>query len=355
MDTPTLPPLPVQPEGIAWPTREWPEAPLRGRPGVDHDAVAREIDRLVLPGAAPRSGETHALLVVHRGELVAERYDEAHDRESTLISWSMAKSILHALVGILVGQGRLDIHAPAPVPSWQDPADPRRAITIEHLLRMVDGLDFVEDYVDSGVSNVIEMLFGSGKADVAGYAEALPLAWPPGTHWSYSSGTSNVVAGIVRRTVGGGGAGMEAFMRAELFDRIGMRSAAPRIDDAGTFVGSSFVFATARDFARFGLLYLRDGHWEREVLLPAGWVDHARTATGPSAGQYGAHFWLATNGSGIFHCAGYQGQYVAIDPRRDLVLVRLGLSAPDQRGAVFRSLDRIDRAFPVLTRDRGRS
>jgi CubicO group peptidase (beta-lactamase class C family) len=343
-----LPPLPSQPDGTPWPTVEWPVAELRGRAGVDEIAIGAEVARLFGPHAHARSGETHALLVVHRGEIVMEHYDEERDADTTLISWSMAKSITHALVGTLVRDGALDIHAPAPVPAWSGDGDPRGAITTENLLRMVDGLDFIEDYVDEGASNVIDMLFGSGKADVAGYAEALQLAHPPGAFWSYSSGTSNIVAGIVGRIVGGGRDGMEAFMRRELFGPIGMESATARFDDAGTFIGSSFVFATARDFARFGLLYLRNGQWDDKALLPTGWVDHARTPTPASQDQYGAHFWLATNGSGIFHCSGYRGQYIAIDPLRDLVLVRLGTSKPEQRGAVYRSLDRIDRAFPKL-------
>ena len=343
-----LPPLPPVGADTLWPTAAWSEAPLRDRPGVDTTAVEAEIERLFGAGAGPRSGETHALLVVHRGEIVAERYDPERDRDTTLISWSMAKSILHALVGVLVRDDRLDIAAPAPVPAWRGEGDRRGAITTEDLLRMVDGLDFVEDYVDEGASNVIDMLFGAGKGDVAHYAESLPVAHSPGTHWSYSSGTSNIVSAIAGRIVGGGQAGMEAFMQRELFERLGMRSATARFDDAGTFIGSSFVFATARDFARFGLLYLRDGHWDGTQILPAGWVDQARTPTPASAGQYGAHFWLATNDSGIFHCSGYRGQYIAIDPVRDIVLVRLGASEPEQRGAVYRSLDRIVRAFPTL-------
>jgi len=338
---------PLPPPGEApWPTSSWPEADPGSRPGVDAARIGHELDTLFALEAEKASGETHALVVIHRGRLVVERYGAGNDADAKRISWSMAKSITHALVGILVRDGRLDVDAPAPVPAWRTDGDPRGAITLEHLLRMVDGLDFIEDYVDEGVSNVIEMLFGSGKADVAGYAEALSLAHEPGTFWSYSSGTANIVSAIVGRSVGGGRAGMEAFMRRELFDRIGMRSAEPRFDEAGTFIGSSFVFATARDFARFGLLYLRDGIWEGERILPEGWVDHARSVTPASGGEYGAHFWLAMDGSGIFHCAGYQGQYIAIDPSRDLVIVRLGKSTTDQRGAVFRSLAGIVRSFP---------
>ncbi len=344
-------PLPKQSAGTPWPTVEWPERSLGDGSDLDVAAIAAEADRLFAADAADRSGETHALVVVHRGALVLERYDDERDRETTLISWSMAKSILHAVVGMLVGQGRIDVEAAAGVPRWQQPGDPRRAITLDHLLRMTDGLDFVEDYIDDERSSVIEMLFGGGKDDVAAYAEAVAAAHPPGANWNYSSGTSNIVAGIVGRVIGGGAAGVGAFLSASLFEPLGMRSAKPRFDEAGTFIASSFVFATARDFARFGLLYLRDGVWEGRRLLPEGWVDQARTLTPASAGQYGAHFWLAMNGSGVFHCSGFQGQYIAMDPARDLVIVRLGKSETSQRGAVYRSLDRIRRAFPVSADD----
>jgi CubicO group peptidase (beta-lactamase class C family) len=260
----------------------------------------------------------------------------------------MAKSMLHAVTGPLVAEGRLDLHAPAPITAWRAAGDPRRAITLEHLLRMVDGLDFVELYEPTGRSDVVEMLFRSGREDVAGYATSRPLAHPPGSYWSYSSGTSNVVAAIVGAAVGGGRDGMAGYLERTLFGPIGMTSATPRFDAAGTFIGSSFVFATARDFARFGLLYLRDGCWDGARVLPEGWVDHARTETPASIGRYGAHWWLALDGSGIFTANGFQGQYVVVDPSRDLVLVRLGVSTPDQRVAVVHDLRAIVEAFPLL-------
>ena len=192
------------------------------------------------------------------------------------------------------------------------------------------------------------MLYGSGKDDVAAYAASQRLVHEPGRFWSYSSGTSNVVAGIAGRAIGGGADDTLRYLQRELFDPLGMRTAKPRFDAAGTFIGSSFVFATARDFARFGLLYLRDGIWEGERLLPAGWVDHARTPTPASRGEYGAHWWLARDGSGRFAANGYRGQYIAVDPARDLVLVRLGGSTPTQRGSVLRNLADVVEAFPLL-------
>ena len=339
-------PLPPQPAGVAFPSERWPQA--QPRAAVDRARIETICRELFAEVTSESTGETHALVVVQRGQLALEQYARDLDASSTLISWSMAKSISHALLGTLVRDGKLDVHQPGLVPSWTEPGDPRAAITLDHMLHMVDGLDFVEDYVDSRTSDVIEMLFGSGKEDVAGYTEARPLLCPPGTRWNYSSGTSNVITAIMGRTVGGGESGMLEFMHRELFDRIGMRSATARFDGAGHFIGSSFVFATARDFARFGLLYLRDGCWDGARILPEGWVDYARTATLVSGRQYGAHWWLSLDGSAVFHCSGYRGQYIAIDPERDLVVVRLGSSTSDQRGAVFRQLRDLIHSFPKL-------
>jgi CubicO group peptidase (beta-lactamase class C family) len=342
-----LPPLPPQPAATPWPTDVWPEAEPGA--GVDRARLERAFDAVLREPAPDATGETHALLVVHRGAIVAEGYDSGNGVDSTLVSWSMAKSITHAWVGLLRRDGKLDVAAPAPVPEWQGEGDPRGVVTLEQLLRMVDGLDFLEDYVEGDVSNVIDMLFGRGKDDVAGYAARQPLAHAPGTCWSYSSGTSNIVARIAGAAVGGGAEGALGYLQRELFGPLGMTTAKPRFDAAGTFIGSSFVFATARDFARFGLLYLRDGMWKGERVLPEGWVDHARTPTPASRGEYGAHWWLALDGSGRFSANGYRGQYILCDPARDLVIVRLGGSTPEQRGHVVRNLLEIVESFPLLS------
>jgi CubicO group peptidase (beta-lactamase class C family) len=314
--------------------------------GPDQARIAAAMERAFRTPAPESHGETLALLALHRGEVVLERYAPGKGPDDTFISWSVAKSILHALVGVLVGEGRLDPLAPAPVPAWSAPGDPRGAITLEHLLRQVDGLDFVEVYEDGQRSDVVDMLFRAGKDDVAGFAETRPLAHPPGTVWNYSSGTSNIVSAIVGRTVGGGRAGMEAFMLEALFEPLGMKSATARFDAAGTFIGSSYVFATARDFARFGHLYLRDGVCEGRRVLPAGWVDHARRLTPQSDGWYGAHWWLALHDPAIFTATGFNGQYIVVVPERDLVLVRLGVSSPLQRPNVIRDLREIVESFP---------
>ncbi|KCZ93171.1 beta-lactamase [Hyphomonas hirschiana VP5] len=330
-----LPPLPAQPAGVAWPTQEWPEGTLA-------PAVAGKLQPLLdmaFSDPAPsQMGETHAFLAVQGGRIVAERYWTGFDATSTHHSWSQAKSMTQALVGILARDGRLDIHAPANVPEWQQADDPRRAITLDQLLRMSSGLKFAEDYVDAGVSDVIEMLFGSGKDDVAAYAAKSPLIHPPGSAWSYSSGTSNLVARAAALSLGASGEAFRDFMVRELFGPIGMRSAQPKFDKAGTFIGSSFCYCTARDFARFGLLYLRDGVWEGQRLLPEGWVDYARTPTPVPPTErlgYGAHWWLGMAGPGSFSANGFEGQFTVLVPELDLILVRNGKSPNELKDNVM--------------------
>jgi CubicO group peptidase (beta-lactamase class C family) len=291
-------------------------------------------------GDEDRYGTTYAVVVVQGGELVLERYGGAlphFDRPpepvepaTPLLSWSMAKSVVHAAVGVLVGEGRLHLDRPPGVPGWDDE---RARITLDQLLQMRDGLRWAEDYVDAGVSDVIEMLFGSGQDDVAGYATARPLAHEPGTVFNYSSGTSNIVAAAVGRAVAP--RPVREWLLERVLHPIGMRSADPRVDAAGTFIGSSFVYATAQDWARFGLLYLRDGTWDGERLLPEGWVDHARRVRSvdeTDGSLYGAHFWVdqLDTARGTFRASGYEGQMVAICPALDALVVRLGRTPEPQ-------------------------
>ena len=319
-------PLPAQPDGVRWPTEAWPT-------GAAPAGLEALVDEMF--SDAKRYADTYAVVVVQGGRLLLERYGGAlphFDRPpepveptTPLLSWSMAKSVLHAAVGVLIGDGRLDLDAPPGVPGWDDG---RAAINLDQLLAMRDGLEWAEDYVDAGVSNVIEMLFGSGAADVAAYAEARPLAHPPGAVFNYSSGTSNIVAAVLGRAVGTGEA-TRRFLLDRLFQPIGMRSADPRIDAAGTFVGSSYVYATAQDWARFGTLYLRDGVWEGKQLLPEGWVDHGRRVRSvdeTDGDLYGAHWWVdhLDTDRGTFRASGYEGQMVGICPALDAIVVRLG-------------------------------
>ena len=350
--TAPLVPLPPQPDGVPWPTDEWPtgDAP----DGVDLQPFIDEMYDDDGPLA-----QTYATVIVHRGRLVHEHY--AHELEhfdrpperitatTPLLSWSMAKSMTHALVGMLVAEGKLVLDAPPGVPQWgEPPGDPRGAITLQQLLEMRDGLDFLEDYVDGERSDVINMLFGAGKDDVAAFAADRGLAHQPGEHFNYSSGTTNIISGCIARAVGTGAA-YERFLHDRLFAPIGMTTATARFDEAGTFIGSSYVFATAQDFARFGYLYLRDGVWDGTRVLPEGWVDHARTmkSRDPEADNsyYGAQWWLHGDEFGTFRCSGYEGQRIVVCPALDLVVVRIGKTPAPHYPDIRNWTDRLLSAF----------
>lgn len=274
---------------------------------------------------------TLAVVVVHRGRIVAERYATGIGPDTPLAGWSMTKSVMNALTGILVGQGRLTLDAPVPIPEWQQAGDPRASITLDHLLRMSSGLRFDEGMANPR-SDVMRMLFAVG--DAAGFALRKDLAFFPGTQWQYSSGTSNILARVLRNVLHDETKYL-TFPRRALFDRLGMSSAVLETDAGGTFVGSSYMYATARDWARFGTLYLQDGMWNGERVLPEGWVTYTTTpAPADSTKRYGAHFWLqvpdeyagtdAHLPAPALHAAGHEGQLVTIVPSRELVLVRLG-------------------------------
>jgi CubicO group peptidase (beta-lactamase class C family) len=333
-----LPPLPPQPAGTPWPTAEWPTGPLPA--SADRAAIdALLAEAFDGPQDGPL-GATQAVVAIHAGRLALERYAAGFGPAVTCRSWSMAKSITQVLAGLAVFDGKLDIHAPADIAAWRAPGDPRGAITPDHLLRMSSGLDWNEDYVERGRSDVIEMLMGAGAADTAAFAAAKPLVHPPGAHFYYSSGSTNIVSRLVAQAVGASGeAAFRAFMVERLFGPLGMTSPAPRFDGVGTFVGSSFCFCTPRDFARFGLFCLRDGVWEGRRLLPEDWMTYARTPTyqqpgGEVDGPYGAHWWIDRWGPGSFAATGYEGQRIILRPDIDLVLVRNGVTPYAMRESV---------------------
>jgi CubicO group peptidase (beta-lactamase class C family) len=325
-----------QPDGVAWPTAAWPTG----------EASEEVLSLLDAAFEDPELADTYAVVVVQHGRLVAERYGGALPSfthaptpvavDTPLLSWSMAKSVLHAAVGLLVDEGRLDPDAPAPVPEWSAPDDPRGGITLRQLLQMRDGLRWVEDYVDDGVSDVIQMLFGDGIGDTAAFAARHEAAVAPGTRFNYSSGTSNLVARIVGDVVGRGEA-TRAFLFDRLFAPLGMRDAVITLDDAGTFIGSSYVYCSARSFARFATLYLRGGTWDGRQLLSRAWVDDAQrpvSADEDPATFYSHHWWL--DGLGSYWASGYEGQRCVVCPARDAVLVRLGRT-PDVRYPAVRA------------------
>lgn len=277
---------------------------------------------------------TRAVVVVHKGQIIAERYAPGFDEKTPLIGWSMTKSVVNALIGILVGQGKLSLEDRVPVPEWRGVDDDRRPITLNELLQMTSGLDFNENE-SNPLADATSMLLKT--PDMAAYAASKELVAEPGTRWSYSSGTTNILSRIIRRAVGK--SSYFSFPRRTLFGPLGMDSAVIEPDASGTFVGSSFMYATARDWAKFGQLYLQDGIWKGRRILPDGWVRYT-TQPAPHAPnrQFGSHFWLKLPneyaGAGYsnrlpndaFHAVGHEGQFVTIIPSRQLVVVRLGLT-----------------------------
>lgn len=330
------------PDSIAW--------PIGDKSADSVDGIAQNIRTTVevlFTDQEHIDKKTRAILVVYKGQIVAEKYANGFTANSRMHGWSMAKSFTSALIGILVSQGKLDPAAPAPVPEWSKPEDPRHAITLEHLLQQSSGLDFEEDYSKS--SNATIMLFDKG--DMAAYTAKRPLKHKPGTEFYYTSGNSNLLSRIIRQTVGE--QDYPGFATQALFSKIGMHSAVFEPDASGTIVGSSYIYATARDYARFGLLYLNDGLFNGERILPEGWVKKSITpAQAADRKQYGYQFWLnglAENDpsrrhypdvpADMFFADGYGGQDIFIIPSEDIVIVRLGLKNIDDNRMIKTILD----------------
>lgn len=306
-------------------------------------------------------GTTFAGLIIHRGAIIAERYDGALgsfigeptivEPSTPLLSWSMAKSILSILVGSLIEEGRLKLDALPNVQEWSSSGDPRGAITFSDLLEMRDGLDFSEEYTDAGHSDVIEMLFGSDKDDMAHFAADRPLAAEPGSRFSYSSGTTNIISRIVGDVLGGEG-GMRTALATRIFGPLSMMSATPTFDAAGTFAASSFLHATAEDYARFGLMLLQGGYANGTRIVPESWIDKVRTPVSLDEDDgyyYSAQFWNVGDDLGTFWCSGFEGQMISVCPPLDLVVVRLGQTKEDSTHLVKEWRNRVTELFRAQT------
>jgi CubicO group peptidase (beta-lactamase class C family) len=307
----SLPPLPPQPAAVAFPTVRWPRGPLP--PGVAKSSIDAAVKQAF--GGPDDPARVRSLLVVKGGKLVYEAYHPLDGPDSVMPSWSIAKSITSAVIGLLVGDGKLDVNAPAPVKAWADPSDPRHAITIADLLHMSSGLTWVEDYTNSPRSDIYKMI---GAPNASEYVANQPLASRPGTVWYYSTGTAAILAGVIIDTLGSPQAA-EHYIRTRLLLPIGITSTRFAHDGSGRWFGGFGADSTPRDFARFGLLYLRGGVWNHKRILPAGWVDFTRTP-GPASPQYGAQWWLNYE-PGTFTAAGLFGQYIVVAPALDLVIV----------------------------------
>ena len=316
------------------------------------------VDALAHAFAEPASGprrHVHAIVVLHDGKIIAERYAAGFHPDTPQLGYSMSKSVVNALLGILVRQGRLDMYAPAPVTAWKAVSDPRHTITLDQLSRMTSGLDLTED--DSGFDPVSSMLFL--QEDMATYAAHAELRAPPGTQWDYTSGNTLILGSVLRDAVGGGAPGLIRFAHRELFDPLGMHHVLMEFDGAQTLVGSTRIYASARDWARFGQLYLDDGMLDGRRILPQGWSAYVSKQTLGSI--YGSGFWtnagIEADGSRIiagmpgeaYFASGMNGQRIVIVPSRRLVIVRLGstLDPPnfDMRGLV-RLVNEVSAAVP---------
>lgn len=268
--------------------------------------------------------KTRTLLVVHKNQIIGEQYIRGFTKDTPILGWSMTKSLLATLYGILEYQGKIDVKANAPITEWQN--DKRKNITIDHLLRMQSGLSWQEDYFK--ISDVTRMLFLDSDMTLA--QKKNKLIAEPGEVWNYSSGTSNLLSGMLRDQFATHQEYLD-FPYTELIDKIGMNSMILETDLVGNYVGSSYAWATTRDWAKFGLLYLHNGTWNGEQLFSKDWVDYIRKPTKDSDGKYGAHFWLNAGGRfpdvprEVYSVNGFQGQRVFIIPSKDLVVVRTGL------------------------------
>jgi CubicO group peptidase (beta-lactamase class C family) len=304
-----LVPLPSQPDDVPFPTGRWPVGELPASVSRDDlDAAVR-----MAFGSDPE-GHVRSLVVVQNGKLVYEAYNSPNTAATVMASFSVAKSFTSAVVGLLVGDGLLDVNDAAPVEAWSDPDDPRHQITIAQLLHMSSGLEWNEDF-SGGPSDLLRMLVAPSAADVAA---SKPLEFEPDTVFEYSTGTTAILSRIIADTLGGSDKAID-FIRQRLFQPIGITTTNLLRDPGGTWYGGLGADSTAQDFARFGLLFLRNGMWDGVRILPQDWVDYSRSPSSTNE-SYGAQWWMR-GPDGTFSAQGLFGQQIILDPIHDLVIV----------------------------------
>ncbi|MES2371145.1 MAG: serine hydrolase [Bacteroidota bacterium] len=279
---------------------------------------------------------THAVVVIYNNHVVFEKYAKGITANTKLTGWSMAKSITNAMMGILVKQHKINMSSPAPIAEWQQ--DERKNITPANLMQLNSGLRWWG--FEAAASTQTNMLFK--QDDMSAYALRQSLTSKPGKIFNYSDGSVNILQLIMRRTLGD--QNYYRFPYKELFYKIGMHHTVIELDASGTYAGSSYVYATARDWARLGLLYLRDGVWNSERILPEGWVKFSTTQSAAKnvhkGGRYGAGWWVNQDDKNTgknrlyhkvpedcFYAQGYDGQYLWVIPSKKLVVVRLAHEA----------------------------
>lgn len=316
---------------IAWPLGDLVADTTLGT--VNYNDLAAAVDEAFTEPGEEKNRRTRAIVVVYNGQIVAEKYAAGFTQDTRQLGWSMAKSVTNALIGILVRDGKLSVNDTPPFEDWKN--DNRNTITIDNLMQASSGLNWEENYAKP--SDATNMLFKTRDAGL--FASKALLKDEPGKVFYYSSGTSNMLAWIVRHTVGD--SAYHSFPATRLFQKTGMNSMILEPDAGGTFVGSSYAFATARDWARFGLLFLNDGIFNGERILPEGWTEYTSTpAVGAPKGEYGAQFWLNAGAkdnvqnryypdapTDLYWADGYEGQNVFIIPSKNLVIVKLSQSS----------------------------
>ena len=343
-----------------------PEIAGPGLVAPQSEELSAALDRAFAEPAQPPYRRTRAIVVMKAGRIVAERYADGVGPATPLLGFSMTKSVMSALTGILVRQGKLKLDGPAPVAAWQNPDDPRHAITVDQLLRHTAGIALGSS-LQASLGSVLEPVntMKFAEDDMAAYAASMPLATAPGTVWNYHDGNTIMLAHLIRNAAGGKPEDALAFARRELFAPLGMNHVTLQLDGAGTIEGSSEMLASARDWARFGQLYLNDGVAGGKRILPEGWVNYSATATPNAWVGIGAGFWTNQGDSfgakfrikhgwprDAFFAKGTIGQYTIVIPSERLVIVRLGRSpnAPPQEDGVFDLV----RDVVATTREKGK-
>lgn len=296
------------------------------------DSILATVDynklRITVENLFTNNTQTRAVLVIHKNQIIAEQYDKGFTKNSRILGWSMSKSIMSTVIGVMQTQGKINVFDKAPITAWKN--DDRNQITINNLLQMNSGLAWDENY--NTISDVTKMLFL--EKDMTKIQAKKKLVGKPNETWNYSSGTSNLLSGIIRNTFKKHQEYLD-YWYAEFIDKIGMNSMVVETDMTGNYVGSSYTWATPRDWGKFGLLYLNKGNWNGEQLFNPSWVNYITTPTNGSDGTYGGLFWLNAEGQfpdvpkNMFYASGYQGQFVFVFPDQDLVVVRMGLSHID--------------------------
>ena len=332
------------------------------RPGAPREELARAIDTLF---TAEGMGETRAVIVVHDGKIVAERYGEPYGEETRFVSWSMAKTVTAVMIGMLVADGKLTLDETPPIPKWRRSGDPRGGITLRQLLQMRSGLRHSETTDPAYDADTVRMLFLEGRDDMASYAEAQPLEASPGAKFEYSTATTVILADIAARVLTDSSdpearrKAVDDFLKARIFTPLAMYSMVPEYDRAGTLIGGSLIHGTARDWAKFGEFLRHEGAVKGAQLVPKGWIEFM-TKSSPRSPDYGAQTWLNRSsgtdrnvlfaGKGpasAFSMVGHLGQYVVVAPDRGLTVVRLGKTDDAERDPVIEGIGDIVALYPA--------